>query len=67
MSSLPILSATRSRPSLFGLSRATLRRTLEEAGMAPYRADQIFSWIYRKHRRSTSESSTALRRAVSSR
>jgi 23S rRNA (adenine2503-C2)-methyltransferase len=55
MSSLPILSATRSRPSLFGLSRAALRRTLEEAGVAPYRADQIFSWVYRKHRRSASE------------
>src|SRR5262245_60791301 len=55
MSSLPILSATRSRPSLFGLTRAALRRTLEEVGVAPYRADQIFSWVYRKHRRATSE------------
>jgi len=54
MSSLP-LPATRARPSLFGLSRPGLRRVLEEAGVAPYRADQIFSWVYRKHRRAAAE------------
>ena len=52
MSSLPILSTPPARPSLYGLPRAGLRRLLEERGVAAYRADQIFSWVYRKHRRS---------------
>jgi 23S rRNA (adenine2503-C2)-methyltransferase len=55
MSSLPVVSDAPVRPSLFGLSRQALRRTLEERGIAGYRGDQIFSWIYRKHRRDAAE------------
>jgi 23S rRNA (adenine2503-C2)-methyltransferase len=58
MSSVPlstISTTSQVRPSLFGLSRPALRRVLEEAGVASYRADQIFSWVYRKHRRTAAE------------
>jgi 23S rRNA (adenine2503-C2)-methyltransferase len=51
MSSTPTPSAP-PRPNLFGLSRPALERALLEQGVPRYRADQIFSWIYRKHRRS---------------
>jgi len=50
MSSLPSPVSTPVRPSLFGLTRPELKRLLTEQGVAAYRADQIFSWIYQKHR-----------------
>jgi 23S rRNA (adenine2503-C2)-methyltransferase len=48
-------AATQTRPSFYGLSRAALRSVLEEAGVAPYRGDQLYSWVYRKHRRQAAE------------
>jgi 23S rRNA (adenine2503-C2)-methyltransferase len=39
------------RPSLFGLPRPALERALAEQGFPRYRADQIYGWIYRRHRR----------------
>lgn len=51
-SALPILShATEPIPSFFGLSRDRLAERLGERGVPAYRANQIFSWVYRKHRR----------------
>jgi len=41
-----------STPSFFGLSRSTLADRLSERGVPPYRAGQIYSWVYRKHHRS---------------
>lgn len=40
----------RSRINLYGLGRPGLRRLLEEAGAAPYHADQAFRWLYRLDR-----------------
>jgi 23S rRNA (adenine2503-C2)-methyltransferase len=41
-------------PSFFGLTRSVLTSRLAERGLPAYRADQIFSWVYRKHHRSAS-------------
>ena len=51
----PAAATTQARPSFYGLSRGALRGVLEEAGVAPYRADQLFSWVYRKHHRTAGE------------
>lgn len=34
--------------NLYGHSRPSLRALLEELGEAPYRGDQLFTWLYRK-------------------
>ncbi len=36
-------------PSFYGLSRARLAGLLEAQGQPPYRADQLFAWVYRRH------------------
>ncbi|MBI3538893.1 MAG: 23S rRNA (adenine(2503)-C(2))-methyltransferase RlmN [Candidatus Eisenbacteria bacterium] len=38
-------------PSFYGLTRAALAARLAEQGLPSYRADQVFSWVYRKHHR----------------
>ena len=38
-------------PSFFGLSRARLAERLEGLGVPGYRADQLYTWIYRKRER----------------
>ena len=45
------LPAPGETPSFYGLSRAGLADRLDGLGVARYRADQIFSWVYRKHHR----------------
>ena len=52
MSATPVPS-TPCPPSLFGLSRGALTARLAERGLPPYRADQLFGWVYQKHLRST--------------
>jgi 23S rRNA (adenine2503-C2)-methyltransferase len=39
-------------PNFYGLSRDSLASRLAEQGVPAYRADQIYSWVYRKHHRS---------------
>ncbi|MGH7730720.1 MAG: hypothetical protein ACRENJ_05645, partial [Candidatus Eiseniibacteriota bacterium] len=39
-------------PNFYGLSRAALAERLAEWGEPPYRADQIFAWVYGRRRRS---------------
>jgi 23S rRNA (adenine2503-C2)-methyltransferase len=46
---LPVPGAA--APSFYGLSRAHLADRLGGLGVARYRADQIFSWVYRKRHR----------------
>jgi 23S rRNA (adenine2503-C2)-methyltransferase len=38
-------------PNFYGLSRAALADRLVEQGQPPYRADQIFAWVYGRRRR----------------
>lgn len=38
-------------PNFYGMEREELSRYLGSHGEPAYRADQLFSWIYRKHRR----------------
>jgi 23S rRNA (adenine2503-C2)-methyltransferase len=38
-------------PSFYGMSRASLSERLGSLGVPEYRADQIYSWVYRKHHR----------------
>ncbi len=47
---LPILEP-RPTPSFYGLSRPRLSERLAGMGVPGYRADQLFTWVYRKHRR----------------
>ena len=43
------MTASASAPvNLFGLDRAALRARFAEMGEAPYRADQVMNWIYRR-------------------
>ncbi|MBI1798376.1 MAG: 23S rRNA (adenine(2503)-C(2))-methyltransferase RlmN [Candidatus Eisenbacteria bacterium] len=51
MTRLPILTPDSSPPSFYGLSRSTLGERLGGLGVPPYRADQIYTWVYRKHHR----------------
>ena len=44
-------SPTPGSPSFFGLSRARLAERLAGMGVPGYRADQLYSWVYRKHQR----------------
>ena len=39
-------------PSIYGLSRSALADRLAGLGVPSYRADQIYSWVFRKHHRS---------------
>jgi 23S rRNA (adenine2503-C2)-methyltransferase len=38
-------------PNFYGLSRTALAGRLAEQGQPPYRADQIFAWVYGRRRR----------------
>jgi 23S rRNA (adenine2503-C2)-methyltransferase len=38
-------------PSFYGMSRSRLAERLAGLGVASYRADQIFAWVYQKHLR----------------
>ncbi len=49
MSTLPASIGGASPPSFYDLSRESLTRRLAELGLPPYRARQLFSWVYRKH------------------
>src|SRR6266487_3051588 len=51
MSSAPIPITAPQAPSFYGLTRDALRESLERRGEPPYRASQLFSWIYRRHQR----------------
>jgi 23S rRNA (adenine2503-C2)-methyltransferase len=42
---------TNSPPNFYGLTRAGLAERLAEEGLPSYRADQIYSWVYRKRHR----------------
>ncbi|HKQ56955.1 MAG TPA: 23S rRNA (adenine(2503)-C(2))-methyltransferase RlmN [Candidatus Eisenbacteria bacterium] len=44
----------RTSPNFYGLSRADLAARLEGLGEPSYRADQIYSWVYRQHLRDAS-------------
>jgi 23S rRNA (adenine2503-C2)-methyltransferase len=52
-------ASTPPSPSFYGMSRTTLGDRLGGMGLPAYRADQIFSWVYQKHRR-TADSMTNL-------
>jgi 23S rRNA (adenine2503-C2)-methyltransferase len=43
------------RPNLFGLDRSGLERVAVSLGEPPYRARQLYSWLYRKRARSFAE------------
>ena len=47
---LPILSLPPA-PSFYGLDRGALAASLADRGQPAFRADQLFSWVYRKHER----------------
>src|ERR1041385_105239 len=49
MSELSIRPPTTAAPSFFGLSRDRLRQRLEGLGLAAYRAEQMYSWVYQRH------------------
>jgi 23S rRNA (adenine2503-C2)-methyltransferase len=51
MSSVPITMTPARTPSFYDLTREGLAETLERRGEPPYRATQLFSWIYRRHQR----------------
>ena len=56
-----------SAPSFFGLSRARLADRLAGLGVPGFRADQMYSWVYRKHERDAGRMSNlpaALRREI---
>ena len=46
-----MLDAPPEAPSLYGLSRDELARRMAELGQPAYRADQVLTWVYRKHER----------------
>src|SRR5439155_10672868 len=52
MESLSAPSSTQRPPNFYGLSRGHLAEGLAGQGVPRYRADQIYSWVYQKHRRS---------------
>jgi 23S rRNA (adenine2503-C2)-methyltransferase len=54
-------------PSFFGLSRSRLADRLAGMGVPGFRADQLYSWVYRKHERDAGRMSNlpaALRRGI---
>src|ERR1044071_6177917 len=46
-----MLDPLQNPPNLCGLSRDDLATRLGALGEPPYRADQILTWVYRKHER----------------
>jgi 23S rRNA (adenine2503-C2)-methyltransferase len=52
MDTLSASSPAARPPNFYGLSRGLLAERLGGQGLPPYRADQIYSWVYQKHRRS---------------
>src|SRR5687768_9774629 len=56
-------SAVGTPPRFFGLSRDQLAERLETLGVPRYRANQLYSWVYRKRQRE-SEAMTDLPRAL---
>ncbi|HKV14011.1 MAG TPA: hypothetical protein VJQ81_03145, partial [Reyranella sp.] len=42
----PFTGRNDTRPNLVGLSREALKAALVEAGLEPFRAQQIWQWIY---------------------
>jgi 23S rRNA (adenine2503-C2)-methyltransferase len=44
-----------SKPNLFGLDRAALREIVAGRGEPAYRAEQIYSWLYRRRARTIAE------------
>lgn len=51
--SKPLMPAARgATPNFYGLSRLQLGQHLAARGQPTYRADQLYSWVYRKRRRS---------------
>lgn len=57
--SLPILAAR--APSFYGMAKSELAARLAELGVPAYRANQLFSWVYRKHHRTTENMSNLSR------
>ena len=57
MNRLTALTAppTISRPHLYGVRRQALGEILSAHGLPSYRAAQLFTWVYRKHRRDPAE------------
>ena len=51
MSHAPVPFPAAPVPSFFGLSRTRLAERLANLGVPGYRADQLFTWIYRKRER----------------
>jgi 23S rRNA (adenine2503-C2)-methyltransferase len=51
MSHAPVPITPAPVPSFFGLSRARLAERLAGMGVPGYRADQLFTWVYRKRER----------------
>src|SRR5437667_6189594 len=51
MSTLPLPLHLAAAPNFYGLTRAALADRLEAGGLPRYRADQLFAWVYQKHRR----------------
>ena len=51
MSSAPLIDAASRAPSFYGLTRPALAGRLAERGLPAYRADQLFTWVYRKRHR----------------
>jgi 23S rRNA (adenine2503-C2)-methyltransferase len=51
VSNTPSIATTAlgARPSFYGLTRPELARLLAEQSEPPYRADQLFAWVYRRH------------------
>ncbi len=58
MSTQPRLAPPSPVPSLYGLRREPLAARLTEHGLDAYRADQIYHWVYQKHRRKPGEMRT---------
>jgi 23S rRNA (adenine2503-C2)-methyltransferase len=52
MDPTPKIALPHPPPNFYGLSRALLTSRLAGQGQPAYRADQIFTWVYRKHHRS---------------
>ncbi|HTM57165.1 MAG TPA: 23S rRNA (adenine(2503)-C(2))-methyltransferase RlmN [Candidatus Udaeobacter sp.] len=51
MATSPLPLQLDSAPNFYGLTRSGLGGRLEAAGLPRYRADQLFTWVYQKHRR----------------
>lgn len=51
MDPTPADAPIQSAPNFYGLSRDLLADRLQGHGLPPYRADQIYTWVYQKHHR----------------